>query len=115
MPPNPNRELDDTLTPLLKSYPGRGILGNPRAGENTFLLFRALQGTVISGWVLAMAMIRDTHSEGEAVSMIGYVAMSMAIAPMLGPMIGGLLDEFFGWRASFALYSVMGMAMLLLC
>ena len=41
--------------------------------------------------------------------------MSMAIAPMLGPMIGGLLDEFLGWRASFALYSVMGLALLLLC
>jgi hypothetical protein len=38
---------------------------------------------VISGWVLSMAMIRDTHSEREAASLIGYVAMSMAIAPML--------------------------------
>ena len=80
-----------------------------------FLLFRALQAGVISGWVLAMAMIRDTREEGEAASLIGYVAMSMAIAPMLGPMIGGLLDEFFGWRASFVLYSVMGVALLLLC
>jgi DHA1 family bicyclomycin/chloramphenicol resistance-like MFS transporter len=80
-----------------------------------FLMFRALQGTVIAGWVLSMAMIRDTHNESEAASLIGYVAMSMAIAPMLGPMIGGLLDEFFGWRASFALYSVMGLALLLLC
>jgi DHA1 family bicyclomycin/chloramphenicol resistance-like MFS transporter len=80
-----------------------------------FLLFRALQAGVISGWVLAMAMIRDTREEGEAASLIGYVAMSMAIAPMLGPMVGGLLDEFFGWRASFVLYSVMGLALLLLC
>ena len=81
----------------------------------SFLLFRTLQGAVIAGWVLSMAMIRDTYSEGEAASLIGYVAMSMAIAPMLGPMIGGLLDEFFGWRASFALYSMMGLALLLLC
>jgi Bcr/CflA subfamily drug resistance transporter len=80
-----------------------------------FLLFRALQAGVISGWVLSMAMIRDTHSEGEAASLIGYVAMSMAIAPMLGPMVGGLLDDFFGWRASFVLYSVMGLALVLLC
>jgi len=80
-----------------------------------FLLFRALQATVISGWVLSMAMIRDTRSEGEAASLIGYVAMSMAIAPMLGPMIGGLLDEFFGWRASFVLYTAMGLILLLLC
>ena len=81
----------------------------------SFLLFRALQAAVISGWVLSMAMIRDTRSEGEAASLIGYVAMSMAIAPMLGPMVGGLLDELFGWRSSFMLYCVFGTALLLLC
>ena len=81
----------------------------------SFLMFRALQATVISGWVLSMAMIRDTRDEGESASLIGYVAMSMAVAPMLGPMIGGLLDELFGWRASFVLYSFMGLALLLLC
>ncbi len=82
---------------------------------DNFLLFRALQAAVISGWVLSMAMIRDTRDEAEAASLIGYVAMSMAIAPMLGPMIGGLLDEFFGWRSSFLLYGVFGIALLLLC
>lgn len=81
----------------------------------SFLMFRALQAPVIAGWVLAMAMIRDTRSEGEAASLIGYVAMSMAIAPMLGPMIGGLLDELFGWRSSFLLYCLFGTALLLLC
>jgi MFS family permease len=81
----------------------------------SFLVFRALQATVISGWVLSMAMIRDTRDEAESASLIGYVAMSMAIAPMLGPMIGGLLDEFFGWRASFVLYTAMGLILLLLC
>jgi Bcr/CflA subfamily drug resistance transporter len=82
---------------------------------DSFLLFRALQGAVIAGWVLSMAMIRDTRDPGEAASLIGYVAMSMAVAPMLGPMIGGLLDEFFGWRSSFLLFSLMGTALLLLC
>ncbi len=81
----------------------------------SFLLFRALQAAIISGWVLSMAMIRDTRGEGEAASLIGYVAMSMAIAPMLGPMIGGLLDELFGWRSSFLLYCLFGTALLLLC
>lgn len=81
----------------------------------SFLMFRALQATVISGWVLSMAMIRDTRDEGESASLIGYVAMSMAVAPMLGPMIGGLLDELFGWRANFVLYGLMGSALLLLC
>jgi len=80
-----------------------------------FLFSRATQAAVISGWVLSMAMIRDTRDAGESASLIGYIAMSMAVAPMLGPMIGGLLDELFGWRSSFLLYAVFGMAMLVLC
>ena len=93
-----------------------GSIGCLLAGDiDTFLMFRALQGAIIAGWVLSMAMIRDTREESEAASLIGYVAMSMAVAPMLGPMVGGLLDEFFGWRSSFLLYSVFGAALLLLC
>jgi DHA1 family bicyclomycin/chloramphenicol resistance-like MFS transporter len=34
--------------------------------------------------------------------MIAYVTMGMAVAPMIAPTIGGVLETFFGWRASFA-------------
>lgn len=37
----------------------------------------------------------------------------MAVAPMLGPMLGGLLDVSLGWRAVFALYALLGGALLL--
>ncbi len=80
-----------------------------------FLLFRMLQGAVISGWVLSLAVIRDTAPEREAASLIGYVAMSMAVAPMLGPMLGGALDELFGWRSSFLVFAGAGAAVLGLC
>jgi DHA1 family bicyclomycin/chloramphenicol resistance-like MFS transporter len=33
--------------------------------------------------------------------MIGYVTMGMSLAPMLGPMVGGILDESLGWQAVF--------------
>lgn len=80
-----------------------------------FLAFRALQGTIISGWTLSLAVIRDTAPPQEAASLIGYVSMAMAVSPMLGPMLGGALDELFGWRASFVTYFVLGLAMLALC
>ena len=54
-----------------------------------FLLFRLLQGAVIAGWLLSMASIRDTMAPREAAARMGYLAMAMAVAPMLGPMIGG--------------------------
>ena len=58
-----------------------------------FLVFRVLQGAIISGWVLSLAVIRDTATEREAASRIGYVTMAMAVAPMRGPMFGGVLSS----------------------
>jgi DHA1 family bicyclomycin/chloramphenicol resistance-like MFS transporter len=41
--------------------------------------------------------------------------MGMAVVPMLGPMLGGLLDETFGWQASFWLMALSGFGMFVLC
>ncbi len=82
---------------------------------HVFLAFRVLQGTAIAGWVIALAMIRDTASEREAAGRIGYVSMAMAIAPMLAPMVGGAVDAMFGWRANFYIYVGLGAALLVLC
>ncbi len=73
-----------------------------------FLGFRLMQGVVISGWIIALAAIRDTAPPGQASSRLGYLSMAMALAPMLGPMVGGFVDEAFGWRANFALFAVLG-------
>jgi len=78
-----------------------------------FLGFRLLQGAIISGQVVSRAVIRDMYPPGEAASKLGYMAMIMALAPMLGPMIGGALDMAFGWRAGFWLYTALGVGVLL--
>ncbi len=57
-------------------------------------------------------MIRDTTDEGRTASLLGYVAMAMAVAPMLAPMLGGVLDQTFGWRANFWAYSGLGLALI---
>jgi predicted MFS family arabinose efflux permease len=80
-----------------------------------FLLFRMLQGAIICGWVLSNAVIRDMVPAQEAASLMGYLAMAWAVAPMLGPMFGGVLDELFGWRASFLAFVCFGVAILGLC
>jgi Bcr/CflA subfamily drug resistance transporter len=81
----------------------------------TFLAFRMAQGAVVSGWVLSLAVIRDTSPAREAASRIGYVTMAMAVAPMLGPMLGGTLDDLFGWRSSFLAFVGFGVIALGLC
>ncbi|MEM6339616.1 MAG: multidrug effflux MFS transporter [Pseudomonadota bacterium] len=80
-----------------------------------FLFCRMLQGGIIGGYALSLAIVRDTRTEREAVSLIGYIGMAMAIAPMIGPMLGGVLDTFFGWRSVFGFYAVAGFGLLLLC
>lgn len=80
-----------------------------------FLTFRVPQGAILAGYTVSQAVIRDTRSERDAASLMGYASMAMAVAPMLGPMVGGGLDELFGWRASFFAYVIMGTLVLGLC
>lgn len=80
----------------------------------TFLAFRMLQGAIISGWAVSLAVIRDTVPPRKAANLFGYLSMAMAVAPMLGPMFGGVLDALFGWRSSFLVFMGFGAALLCL-
>ncbi|MFO7759821.1 MAG: multidrug effflux MFS transporter [Roseovarius sp.] len=80
-----------------------------------FLTFRMLQASVIVAMVLSRAIVRDMVPQDRAASMIGYVTMGMAVVPMIGPAFGGLLDEAFGWKASFWALFVLGAMLFALC
>ncbi len=80
-----------------------------------FLFFRIMQAAVATSMALSRAIVRDMVPQAEAASMIGYVTMGMAIVPMVGPMIGGALDEAFGWHATFIFLALAGTAVLVLC
>jgi DHA1 family bicyclomycin/chloramphenicol resistance-like MFS transporter len=66
-----------------------------------FLGFRMMQATVASGIALSRAIVRDMVPIDEAASMIGYVTMGMSMVPMVAPMLGGFLDQVFGWQSVF--------------
>ncbi|MEM6666073.1 MAG: multidrug effflux MFS transporter [Pseudomonadota bacterium] len=73
------------------------------------ILGRMLQGAGGAvGLALGRAMVRDVYDTRRSASMIGYVTMAMVVAPMFGPLIGGLLDVRFGWQAGFLLLLVLG-------
>lgn len=90
-----------------------GTLLAPNA--TVFLVFRMAQAVIAAGMVLSRAIVRDMVSDAEAASMIGYVTMGMSLVPMIGPVIGGVLDEAFGWHANFGLLLVLGLVVLVLC
>ena len=74
-----------------------------------FLMFRMCQAVIAVVMVLSRAAVRDMYTEDKAASMLGYVTMGMAVVPMIGPAIGGLLDQTFGWQANFWLLFIMGL------
>jgi MFS transporter, DHA1 family, multidrug resistance protein len=76
------------------------------------LLGRVLQAVVIAGIVLSRAIVRDMVGPAQAASMIGYVTMGMTLVPMVGPTIGGILDQFFGWQANFVVTFLFGVIVL---
>ena len=83
-----------------------GTLLAPNA--TVFLIFRMAQAVIAAGMVLSRAVVRDMVPDEQAASMIGYVTMGMSIVPMIGPVIGGVLDEAIGWQANFGLLFALG-------
>jgi MFS transporter, DHA1 family, multidrug resistance protein len=80
----------------------------------TFLLFRMISATAAVGFVLSRAIVRDMVPQAQAASMIGYVTMGMSLVPMIAPVIGGALEEAFGWQATFVFLALSGTGLLAL-
>jgi DHA1 family bicyclomycin/chloramphenicol resistance-like MFS transporter len=94
-------------------------LGCALAGDyGSFLLFRLLQGVAAGGGLAAgRTMIRDVHSPENAQHAMSRVMMLFALAPAVAPVIGGGLEDAFGWHSVFyflALYSGLVLVMILL-
>jgi DHA1 family bicyclomycin/chloramphenicol resistance-like MFS transporter len=73
------------------------------------LACRLLQAFSSAGMVVSRAVVRDTVDTTAAASQIGYITMGMSVVPMVGPMIGGLLDERYGWQSGFWLTLAFGL------
>lgn len=72
--------------------------------------FQALGGC--SGVVLARAVVRDVYGATRSAKLLSYMGTAMALAPALGPILGGYLTVAFGWHANFIVLSAFGGACL---
>ncbi|MBU9441673.1 MFS transporter [Burkholderia multivorans] len=81
----------------------------------TFLACRLMQAAITSVYPVSMATIRDAGGGSRAASRIGYAAMAAAFAPMIGPTLGGALEQAAGWRANFWLLGAVGVALFAWC
>ncbi|WP_353115420.1 multidrug effflux MFS transporter [Nitratidesulfovibrio sp.] len=64
-----------------------------------------------TGPMLARAMIRDLYSRTQAAQMLSTLMIIMAIAPIIGPLMGGQIIRVSSWHSIFWLLTVIGLLM----
>lgn len=65
-----------------------------------------------AGVALSRAMVRDLYDGPRAAKMLSILITIMAIAPLVGPLLGGQILALVGWRAIFWLLVVVGVGTL---
>jgi DHA1 family bicyclomycin/chloramphenicol resistance-like MFS transporter len=61
-----------------------------------------------AGPVIGRAIVRDLWGASESARIIAYMGGAMAIAPLVGPTLGGFLTVLFGWQSNFLLLLLIG-------
>jgi DHA1 family bicyclomycin/chloramphenicol resistance-like MFS transporter len=59
--------------------------------------------------VVARTIIRDVYSPAEGARIFAKASSLFALAPILGPILGGYLQVAFGWRAAFVALALAGL------
>ena len=68
----------------------------------TLIAFRFLQGIGgAAGMVIPRAVVRDMHTGVEAARLMSLLMLVFSISPILAPLSGSAVIEFYGWRGVF--------------
>ncbi len=65
------------------------------------------------GLVLSQAIVRDVFQPIQAARMLAYISGVQAMAPAVGPLLGGAILLGLGWRPIFALFLLLGVLIIL--
>ena len=73
----------------------------------TLLTGRVVQaGGACATSVLSRAIARDLFEGEKLARVLTFVMVAMAAAPGFSPLVGGVLDHFFGWRSAFVFVAI---------
>jgi DHA1 family bicyclomycin/chloramphenicol resistance-like MFS transporter len=68
----------------------------------TLVIFRFIQGIGgAAGMVIPRAIVRDMHTGVQAARLMSLLMLVFSISPILAPLTGSAIIEFFGWRGVF--------------
>lgn len=93
----------------LSIYIAASLLCAFAMSENTLIAARVLQalgGCV--GVVIARAAIRDCFDTMTSVQALAHMTLILGLAPILAPIVGALLLQFFNWHFIFILLALIG-------
>ena len=80
------------------------ILCSVAGSIDALIVARIFQGlTACAEAVVGYAVIRELYDEAGAVRVLAAYGMAIALAPAVGPIIGGHMHVWFGWRSNFVL------------
>jgi DHA1 family bicyclomycin/chloramphenicol resistance-like MFS transporter len=90
-------------------------LGCALAGSiETLIVLRGVQAVGVAGApVLARAIVRDLYEGARAGRELSLMGSIMALAPVLAPAAGGVLQSTIGWQANFVAHALFGTLALL--
>lgn len=76
---------------------------------------RVMQGIAAGAIIsVSMALIKDCFSGKQRETILAIVQSVGGLAPMIAPVLGGILLQFTNWRGSFVVLTVVGTVCLLL-
>jgi DHA1 family bicyclomycin/chloramphenicol resistance-like MFS transporter len=90
------------------------ILGSIGCATSTsisqILFWRVLQAVgACSGPVLARAMVRDLYARDRSAQMLSVLILMMAVAPLVGPLLGSQVLSVWSWRGIFWILAGLGL------
>ena len=100
--------LSDMVGRKLPLYFGLGLFAVGSIGcalapnIHTLVALRFVQGLGASaGTVVPRAVVRDLHTGNDAARLMSLLMLVFSVSPILAPLSGSLLIEWFGWRSVF--------------
>jgi MFS transporter, DHA1 family, multidrug resistance protein len=80
-----------------------GSIGSAVApGIHWLIVFRLIQGFgACPGMVVPRAVVRDLHTGTEAARLMSLLMLVFSVSPILAPLTGSFVIQWFGWRAVF--------------
>lgn len=99
----------------LALFSGSSLLAMVAPGIEMLILARVIQGVGAGlSFVVATSSVRDRTAGQQSAKLFAYLMTVSAAAPVLGPSLGGFIDQYFGWRPVFGALALFGVSALLI-